>query len=379
MDRVAFITGGNGITGSAILDYLCSHTARDKWSQFIVTSRSPFECNVKDDRIVFVPLDFTNSSTVLKDHMSPLCAKVTHAYFSSYIHHDDFNELARLNNSLFENFLDALVQVAPSLENVTLQTGGKYYNLHLQPVPYPTHEDQPRCQTSVDNFYYAQEDFLASRQKDQHWSYNVIRPQAIIGTSPRPNGMNQALTLALYFLICKELGSPAPMPTNQRFWATVDENSYAPLIADLTIYASTKKHCANEAFNMVNGDTFCWRYLWPQLAGYFGVQGCSSDQEFTHPVPTEGQVQQEFDLVTWSKDKQEVWTRLCEEAGVPQASRSFAYGTWGYQDWVFQRSWGALLSMSKARRFGWNGYKDTFECLVETFEALKKQGLIPNH
>lgn len=31
------------------------------------------------------------------------------------------------------------------------------------------------------NFYYPQEDFLAVMQEGQKWTWNVIRPEAIIG------------------------------------------------------------------------------------------------------------------------------------------------------------------------------------------------------
>ena len=57
--------------------------------------------------------------------MKDICAPVTHAYFSSYVHRDDFVELNMVNKALFENFLTALLDVAHKLENCTLQTGGK--------------------------------------------------------------------------------------------------------------------------------------------------------------------------------------------------------------------------------------------------------------
>lgn len=37
--------------------------------------------------------------------MRGICEEVTHAYFSCYIHKDDFAELNAANSSLFENFL----------------------------------------------------------------------------------------------------------------------------------------------------------------------------------------------------------------------------------------------------------------------------------
>ena len=41
---------------------------------------------------------------------------------------------------------------------------------------------------------------------------------------------------------------------------------------------------------------------------------------------------------------------------------------------MFQRSGSATLSMSKARKFGWTGYKDSYDCFIETFDKFKKYG-----
>lgn len=62
MAKTAFITGGNGITGSAILEYLVQNTTDRKWKKFVVTSRSPFKTTVSDPRIEFIALDFTKDA-----------------------------------------------------------------------------------------------------------------------------------------------------------------------------------------------------------------------------------------------------------------------------------------------------------------------------
>ena len=181
MGKVALITGANGITGSAILEYLVKQTTAEQWSKIIATSRSPFKTIISDPRVEFIALDFSQSASSLVKKMQSACDTVTHAYFSSYVHRDDFAELNSANRALFENFLSALVEVAPSLENCTLQTGGKHYNVHLGPVPSPAREVDPRRKASIDNFYFPQEDFLVAKQKGSKWSWNVIRPEAIIG------------------------------------------------------------------------------------------------------------------------------------------------------------------------------------------------------
>lgn len=257
------------------------------------------------------------------------------------------------------------------------QTGGKYYQVHVMPVPYPAREEEPRRRGPVDNFYFPQEDKLASAQNGKQWTWNVIRPVGIIGATSTPNGMNEALSIAIYFIVCQELGVEAPMLTNQRYWETAEDVSYGPLLADLTIYASTSSHCANEAFNMANGDYFIWQYMWPRLAEYFGAKA-SSDQKFTKPWPNEGDTQIEQSHVDWAKDKRKIWDELCERKNLPSAKKTFDFATWGLQDWVFQRGWSATVSINKARRFGWTGHVDSYESFIQTFEKFKKNGLIPD-
>jgi nucleoside-diphosphate-sugar epimerase len=376
MAKVAFITGANGITGSAILEYLVQHTTASEWSQIILTSRSPLKMIVTDPRVQFIALDFSKTSEKLVEAMRETCAPVTHAYFSSYVHMDDFAELNIANKALFENFLTALLEVAPNLQNCTLQTGGKHYNLHLHPVPSPAREEEPRRGDPNDNFYFPQEDFLMEKQRGASWTWNVIMPEAIIGWTPKPNGMNQALTIALYFLICKELGTEAKMPTNELYWKGTDDCSDSRLIADLTVFVSTNPKCANQAFNLVNGDFYTWRYMWPRLAEWFGASA-SSDQTFDRRDLTEGERHLDLSLAEWAQDKRPVWDRLCEKAGVPQAKATFAFGTWAFQDWVFQRTWSATLSINKARKYGWTGHIDSFESFTDAFRKFRELEQIP--
>lgn len=83
--------------------------------------------------------------------------------------------------------------------------------------------------------------------------------------------MSMALTLAMYLLCCRETGEAPIFPGNKLFFQTADDCSYAPSIADMSVWASTHKHTGNEAFNHNNGDVFLWKYFWPQLGQYFGM------------------------------------------------------------------------------------------------------------
>jgi hypothetical protein len=76
--------------------------------------------------VEFVAVDFLDQVDSVVSKISDICKNVTHAYFMSYVHTDDFTKLKDLNIPLFENFLTAIDKVAgSSLERVCLQTGGK--------------------------------------------------------------------------------------------------------------------------------------------------------------------------------------------------------------------------------------------------------------
>lgn len=83
--------------------------------------------------------------------------------------------------------------------------------------------------------------------------------------------MSEAITLALYMLINKELGQVPRFPGNKYFYNAVDDSSYAAGLADISVWATTQEHTKNEAFNHVNGDTFVWRYFFKKIGAYFGM------------------------------------------------------------------------------------------------------------
>ena len=60
----------------------------------------------------------------------------------------------------------------------------QHYGPHLGPVKAPMTEDLPRYDDKGENFYYPQEDFMFNLWKQRKWSWNVIRPNGIVGFTP---------------------------------------------------------------------------------------------------------------------------------------------------------------------------------------------------
>lgn len=84
--------------------------------------------------------------------------------------------------------------------------------------------------------------------------------------------MSQAITAAIYFLVCRELGEEPKFPGNELIYNSLDDSSSATSLADLTVYVSTQEKARNEDFIHTNGDVYMWRYFWPFLAAHFGIE-----------------------------------------------------------------------------------------------------------
>lgn len=155
-------------------------------SKIIVSSRSPLASFWQDPRVEFVAIDFLKPVqeiiATLEEHG---CKGVTHAYFTSYVHKENFDELKEFNIPLFKNFVDAIDTVTGEhLKRVCLQTGGKYYGIHkVNPPICPCPENLPRIEDEH-QFYYEQEDYLQETSAKKGWGWNIIRPDAIVGYAP---------------------------------------------------------------------------------------------------------------------------------------------------------------------------------------------------
>ena len=385
--KVALVTGANGITGSAIIKHLVKNTTDADFSAIIATSRTPLVFDVSDPRLTFIAIDFLKPASELIPTLKDSLSSVTHVYFSSYIHNNNFVALNASNEALFQNFIASVPQVAPNLQNIVLQTGGKHYGVHLSPVPAPCYEYYPRTLPfNVPNFYFDQEDRLkAASEASGRWSWNVIRPDAIIGAAPKPQGMNEAITLLVYILTCKKMGEEPLMPTNEFYWNGFEDGSDIRLIADLTVWASTseKPEVKNQEFNINNGEVFTWRWMWPRLTKLLGVE-TSSDRKFeagalknlVNGVPC-----QEQTFAAWATEEtKNAWVELCVEKGL---SKQQAEDTWSgccfqVMDWVYSRTWCNVLSMQKVRKVGWFGWMDSFDSFKETWEEMRDLGQVPD-
>ena len=159
-----------------------------------------------------------------------------------------------------------------------------------------------RPRLPYENFYYVQEDILFAAAERDGFTWSVHRPHTLIGWA-LGNAMNMGVTLAVYAAICRETGRGFHFPGSREQWEAVTDVTDAGLLADHLVWAATTPAAANQALNIVNGDVFRWRRLWPRLAAALGVEPVPFDGE---PAPLEQQM----------ADAAEVWPEIVRRHGL---------------------------------------------------------------
>jgi nucleoside-diphosphate-sugar epimerase len=175
--------------------------------------------------------------------------------------------------------------------------------------------------------------------------------------------MNMGLTLAVQASICRELGQPFIFPGSETQWNSLTDMTDSGLLADHMIWAATADNVSDEAYNIVNGDVFRWRRMWPALADYFGVEPVGYANE---PRPLEQQM----------RGMEGVWADIAGRHGLaePDVAR---VASWWHTDGDLGRNLEVVTDMSKSRLAGFTGYRRTEDSFLQLFDRYRADGLIP--
>ncbi|UPO77073.1 SDR family oxidoreductase [Arthrobacter sp. Helios] len=352
----ALVAGATGIAGAALVDLLADRG----WNVLALSRKANSEAQARPG-VTPVAADLTSSESL---SAALGTARPTHVFFTSWSRQETEAENIRVNAAMVRNLLAAL-RDAP-LEHVALMTGLKHYMGPFeaygegQMPDTPFSEAEPRL--PVANFYYAQEDEVMEAARNQGFAWSVHRAHTVIGFAVG-NAMNMGQTLAVQATLCRELGLPFVFPGSHTQWNSVTDMTDAGLLAEHMLWASTDEHTANEAFNVVNGDVFRWRSLWPRLAAWFGVE---PEGFATEPRPLEEQM----------AGMEDTWRTLAERHGLAEPDLS-RLASWWHTDADLGRKMEVLTDMSKSRMAGFTGYRRTEDAFISLFERLREERLIP--
>jgi nucleoside-diphosphate-sugar epimerase len=304
----------------------------------------------------------------LTDAAATAAALAGHApdavFITTWLRRATEQENIAVNAAMVRNLLQA-VEPAGSVGHVALVTGLKHYlgpfeaygQGNLPDTPF--REDQPRL--PIDNFYYAQEDELFAAAARSGFAWSVHRPHTVIGKAVG-NAMNMGTTLAVYATLCRELGRPFHFPGSAAQWNGLTDMTDARQLAQL-LWATTTPAAANQAFNCANGDIFRWRWMWPRLAEWFGVE----------PAGFDGTVRP---LAEQMAEDAPVWRALATREGLAEPDLARLASPW-HTDADLGRPIEVVTDMARSRTLGFAAYQPTDAAFFDLFAQLRAERLIP--
>jgi nucleoside-diphosphate-sugar epimerase len=349
----ALVVGVTGISGGNLARRLLA----DGWD-VAGLCRRPQDL---DERVTPVVADLTDADSV---RSAVRGSAPTHVFYTTWSRCETEAENCAVNGAMLQNLLDAS-SAERTVRHVALVTGLKHYlgpfeaYAKVQPDT-PFSEEQARL--PYENFYYVQEDILFAAAERDGFTWSVHRPHTLIGWA-LGNAMNMGVTLAVYAAICRETGRPFHYPGSQEQWEAVTDVTDAALLADHLVWAATTPAAADHALNIVNGDVFRWRRLWPRLAAALGVEPVGYDGE---PAPLEQQM----------ADAAEIWPQIVRKHGL----RDFDVNTlasWWHTDADLGRTIETFTDMGRSRRLGFAGIRDSESSFTNLFERLRAERIVP--
>lgn len=323
-----------------------------------------------------------------------------YVYFSSYVQPpplqgkglwSDVDATTTQNVALLSNFLQALPLANIKPNRVLLQTGGKYYGLHLGPTAVPMEEDDPRHGIEA-NFYFPQIDLLKEYCQQHGATWVETRPCFILG-AVEDASMNIVWPLSIYAAIQAHLGKPPEFPGDVAAWDVEKAKSMSTLIGYHAEWALLTPEAGNEALNQSDSSAFAWGKFWPTLASWYNIsagQPASAPDAYatiTMPYPAAprgfggpGVIKASFSFLEWSKKPEVIaaWEELRNKHGLkysPFGKR--AMDTFGLLDAEILGSWGTVMSMDKNRKLGWHGFVDTKEAIKQVIHEMSKHHMVP--
>jgi nucleoside-diphosphate-sugar epimerase len=353
MPNSALIVGAGGIVGGNLAERLLTQG----WQVHGLARRPTFH----NPAVKPVAADLTDSEATGKALRG---LDVSHVFISAWSRQATEAENCRVNGAMVRNLLVS-VGDAPSLSHVALVTGLKHYLGPFEAygagaVPEtPFREEQGR--QDVANFYYVQEDELFASSGQHGFTWSVHRPHTIIGYAVG-NAMNMGVTLAVYAVLCRETGMPFTFPGSPTQWNALTDVTDARVLARQLEWAATSEAGRNQDFNIVNGDVFRWKWLWPRLAAYFGID----------PAPYGGGEPLEQKMA----GTEQVWRQIAQRHGLAEPDLG-RLASWWHTDADLGRPMEVVTDMTKSRKAGFLDYQSTPDSFLDLFDRLKRENIIP--
>ncbi|RYZ92773.1 MAG: SDR family oxidoreductase [Proteobacteria bacterium] len=348
-EYVALVVGAQGVIGRNLVNHL---KELPEW-EVVGLSRRKGEDSGRVRHIAVDLLDQQACRTLLAE-----LTDVTHIFYAAFIDRPTWAELVPPNLAMLVNVVEAIEPIAKGLQHVSLMQGYKVYGAHLGPFKTPARETDAGHMPP--EFNVDQQEFLEQRQKGKSWTWSALRPSMVSGFA-LGNPMNLAMVIAIYASICKELNLPFRFPGKPGVYDKLFEMTDAGLLARATVWGATDASCANQAFNITNGDLFRWNEMWPKIAKFFEL-------EMAPPLP--------MALNVVMADKTELWDSMVARYELEKTPYSDV-SSWGFGDFIFGLEYDMFADGSKARRFGFHEHIETEAMFMNIFKEFRERRIIP--
>jgi nucleoside-diphosphate-sugar epimerase len=349
--KTAVVVGAQGVIGR----YLVERLAREPGWQVVGLSRRRGE---DGGNVRHVAVDLLDAAGT-RERLAGL-GEATHVFYAAFQPAAGaaagYAANIAPNRDMLVNAVSAIEAVAPALGRVVLVTGTKYYGTHLGPFPTPARETDPRH--AGPNFYFDQIDWLTAAQRGKRWTWTELRPQTLCGFAPG-TAMSIVPVIAVYAALRQADGLPLAFPGTA--WNTLYQVTDSAHFAEAALWAATEPRCANEAYNITNGDYFRWQRLWPRIAEVFGMPAAG-------PQP--------MSLVQTMGGRAAQWDALVARHGL-RPYRFDEVVAWPFGDYVFNSDWDVMTSTTKARQHGFHAVVDSEEMFVRLLARFRAERIVP--
>lgn len=344
---IALVVGSSGIVGHAVVETLAA---------------DPATWRVRALRRTGVP-GTTTIGADLQDGATTAEAlraagDTTHVFYAALTPRDDLAEEERINVAMLRHVLDGLRAVGAPLQRVVLFQGAKVYGVHLGTAHAPFYEDAPRHLGP--NFYYGQEDLLRRRAERDGFTWAILRPDVVVG-STAGNPMNIAMVIGVFGALSKARGLPLRFPGS---WVTYREvlaqTTDAGWLARASLWAAQATGASNQAFNVV-GEPFRWERIWHRVTDELGM-------DLAPPQP--------MSLARHMPAHAAAWAELAARHGL-QPLPFERIVSWKFGDFIFNTEFDVVSDMGKIRRAGFVEPADTEESFAARLRQLRERKFLP--
>ncbi len=357
------IAGALGLTGRAAV----RHFEKLGWEVVGLSRRLPAQAyRDLNSGAQYISVDLRDRADC-EAKLSTL-ADVTHIVYAAVYETNDLKsgwktgseDFVSINVLMLKNFLDVMLDAAKGLQQITVFQGAKAYGVHTGAIKLPGKESDPRL-ISV-GFYTPQEEMIRARQKGKSWTWTVFRPVMISGFATGAP-ISCMPGIGVYAAVCRELGLPLRFPGRGKGpLEAVDVD----LLAKALAWAATEPRCANEIYNIGNGDCFCWTNVFPRIArDVFSMDYAVPHSDYLEVVMA---------------DKAPIWDEIVRKYGLQNYSMKDLVSTWQIVD--FFLDYGdydklSLLSTIKARKHGFHECEDSEDMVIRQLKEMQAQKILP--